>query len=326
MDIDPHSLSTEDARAELEEAVRWFGELGDEAGLATTWNQLATLEFTPCRFDHAERAARKALDHARRCGEERLVSQALIWLVGAQRLGRTTPEEGRRTLDELHEELPRTRLLEAVASITRAGYFGMEGFFDEARRLMNLALETVQALGLGYPIGVSLGSLGELELLAGDAIAAERACRRSYEIFDEQGDEAIKSTTAAYLARSLCELGRIEEAEKYAAIARAAAAEDDLMSQALGRSVQALVRSARGEHAAAEMLASEAIRLFSDAECPDTQGDLRMDLAAVLRAAGKPTEAMRVASEALLHFDRKGNRVASQRVRTFLAEPERSHP
>jgi hypothetical protein len=93
MDIDPHSLSTEDARAELEEAVRWFGELGDEAGLATTWNQLATVEFTPCRFDHAERAARKALDHARRSGEERLVSQALMWLVGAQWHGRTTPEE-----------------------------------------------------------------------------------------------------------------------------------------------------------------------------------------------------------------------------------------
>jgi hypothetical protein len=144
MDIDPHSLSTEDARGELEEAVRWFGELGDEGGLATTWNQLAIVEFTPCRFDHAERAARKALDHARQSGEERLVSQALIWLVGAQWHGPTTPEEGCRILDELHEELLRTRVLEAVALITRAGYRGMEGVFDEARRLMNLALETVE--------------------------------------------------------------------------------------------------------------------------------------------------------------------------------------
>jgi tetratricopeptide (TPR) repeat protein len=141
----------------------------------------------------------------------------------------------------------------------------------------------------------------------------------------DHADEAIKSTAAAYLARAVYELGRIEEAAPYTAIARAAAAEDDLMSQALARSVEALVRSARGEHAAAEMLASEAIHLFSDAECPNMHGDLRMDLATVLRAAGRPNDAMRVAREALLHYDRKGNRVSSQRVRTFLAELERSH-
>ena len=51
-------------REQLEEAIT-VHELDDEAGLATAWTKLAFLEFMPCRFDRAERAARRALAHAR---------------------------------------------------------------------------------------------------------------------------------------------------------------------------------------------------------------------------------------------------------------------
>jgi class 3 adenylate cyclase/tetratricopeptide (TPR) repeat protein len=320
MDIDPHAVSTEDVRAELEEAARWFEKLGDEAGLAMVWTRLSFIEWMPCLYERAERAARRALDHARRSGDQRLVTQALRFLVAAQRWGPATPEEGQRTLDDLVDELSRTRQLEWSTLIARASYRGMKGSLDEARRLMGLALEAVETLGLGYLIADHFDKLGQLEFLAGDAVAAERAYHRSYELFDEQGDEAPKSTVAAMLARTLCALGRIEEAEGYAAIARAAGAEDDLASQALGRSVQALVISARGEHAPAEALAGEAVRMFAGAECPNMQGDLWMDLAAVLRAAGKPEDAARAAREALIRYERKGNLVSSRQVRTFLTQ------
>jgi hypothetical protein len=46
-----------------------------------------------------------------------------------------------------------------------------------------------------------------------------------------------------------------------------------------------------------------------------------MDLTAVLRADGKPRNAAR---EALVRYERKGNRVSSNRVRNFLAELQTS--
>jgi hypothetical protein len=84
------------------------------------------------------------------------------------------------------------------------------------------------------------------------------------------------------------------------------------------------VRSALGAHDAAEALAGEAVRLFAGAEYPNVHGDLWMDLATVLRAAGKPDDAVRAAREALVHYERKANRVSSQRVRAFVTEVEAS--
>jgi hypothetical protein len=84
------------------------------------------------------------------------------------------------------------------------------------------------------------------------------------------------------------------------------------------------VRSARGEHAAAEALADEAVRMFAGAKWPNAHGDLWMDLAKVRRAGGKPGDAAEAAREALIRYERKGNRLSSQRAQTFLAYLETS--
>ena len=55
------------------------------------------------------------------------------------------------------------------------------------------------------------------------------------------GDEGHGSTSGAYLAVALCRVGRFDEAEELATIARAAGADDDLATQASARSAQALV-------------------------------------------------------------------------------------
>jgi tetratricopeptide (TPR) repeat protein len=196
----------------------------------------------------------------------------------------------------------------------------MEGSFDEARRLMGLAIEIAEALGQRFFIAANEEQLGEVEMRAGDPAAAERAYRRNYEILDKAGDEGHKSTAAAELARVLCELGRFEEAEGYAAIARRVAAEDDLASQVVGRRAQALVLAARGELEEAERLSREAVRMFADAECPNLLGDAWMDLARVLRMAGRPDEAERAAGEALTRYERKGNRPSSAATRAFIEE------
>ncbi len=44
---------TEEFRSELEDAVRVFEVLGDDAALATVWAELAQIEWMPCRYDRA---------------------------------------------------------------------------------------------------------------------------------------------------------------------------------------------------------------------------------------------------------------------------------
>ena len=134
---------------------------------------------------------------------------------------------------------------------------------------------------------------GHVEEMAGDQEAAERSFREEYELHRRMGDEGHGSTSAAYLALALCRLGRFDEAEELATIARATGADDDLATQASARSAQALVRSARGEHEEARRLAREAVDLYAGAQSPWFHGDTLMVLAEVARAAGLPEEAAR---------------------------------
>ena len=76
--------------------------------------------------------------------------------------------------------------------------------------------------------------------------------------------------------------------------------------------------AARGEFVEAEQFAREAVELCADAESPNLQGDAWLDLARVLRMAGKPGEAGDAAGEALAFYERKGNRPASANARAFI--------
>jgi tetratricopeptide (TPR) repeat protein len=203
----------------------------------------------------------------------------------------------------------------------RAKYLAMGGAFDEGRRLLRRASEIAEASGLSFSVAAIYEELGEVEIWARDPVAAERAYRRNYEILDVLGDEGHKSTAAAGLARALIPLGRHDEAERFAVIAREAAAEDDLASQALGRTAQALVLAVRG-NPDAEDLAREGVGMFLEArsEAPDTVGDAWFDVAQVLRMIGKQGEAAEPAREALALYERKGNRPASAIARAFIEE------
>ena len=317
---DPHGKPTEAIRSEMEEAVRFFEELGDDAALATVWTELAQIEWMPCRYERAEAAALRALDHARRSGDERLVAAPLLISIFAPTLGTAEPGEGIRGLDDVEGDLARSRQMEAIALTSRAYYIGMQGSFAEARRMIAVSDEIATSLGLRFDTAANQEGLGHLELYAGDAAAAERAFRENYDILDDLGDEGHKSTAAAGLALALCALERFDEAEVYAEIAVRVAAEDDLASQAGGRSALALVLAARGEFVEAERLAREAVELYADAEAeaPNFQGDTWMDLAKVLRAAGKLPEAAEAAREALALYQRKGNVPAAASTIAFI--------
>jgi tetratricopeptide (TPR) repeat protein len=315
---DPHAKSTKEFRAELEEAARVFEELGDDAALATVWRMNAEIEWMPCRYERAEREARKAVECARRTGDPRLLREAFITLIFAQLYGTARPQDGLRTLASVIEEVSHSRELDSFAPYVRGFYAGLEGSIDEARRLIGVAIEIGETTGLRALTAVYYEELAFVELSAGEAAAAEHASRRTYEILDDLGDEGHKSTAAAGLAMTLCALDRFDEAERYAAEARRVAAEDDLISQVLGRAAQATVLASRNELADAERLARQALEMFADAEAPLNQGDVWMTLAQILLLADRTAEAEQAARQALALYERKGNVPATASTRAFI--------
>ena len=315
---DPRARATEDIRGELEEAARRFEALGDERALAVAWNQLAWLEWMPCRYERAERAANKAVGFARRSGDQRLLQDAIATLLFAQLYAPGTPDQGLRSLESVIDDVSGSRQMESMGLYVRAFYAGLKGSLDEARTLMGRAIEIADATGLRLMAAVCYEELADLELWAGEAAAAERASRRHYEILDELGDDGRRSTAAANLALALCSLERFDEAEPFAEIAVRVAAEDDLISQVNGRAAQATVLAAREAFADAEELAREAVEMFAEAEAPDAHGVLWMTLARILRSAGKTEQAESAAREALALYERKGNRPATASTRAFI--------
>jgi hypothetical protein len=80
------------------------------------------------------------------------------------------------------------------------------------------------------------------------------------------------------------------------------------------------VLASRGELELAETVASEAARLSERSDGILQHGDTLIDLGAVLKRAGRPSEAMAVIREAIVSYERKGNVVSAARAR---ATPER---
>jgi tetratricopeptide (TPR) repeat protein len=318
-EVDPRSVPTATARAEIVAAIEALTELGDESGLADAWTKLGFIEFMPCRFDHAARAEGRAVAYARACGDDRLLFKALRLQMNSESWGSITPDEGLRRLDALGDDVRRSRPIEVAALATRSRYLWMRGEVKEARRTIELAAAAAEGVGMRFFVAICEGFRGELEYRAGDLDAAERAARRGYEILDATGHVGIKTTHAAALATYLARLGRLEEAERFAAIGRTAA-DDDLSSQSSAGMAETIVLAARGELHGAEDRARAVVAMVADAEWPAAQGDARMELARVLRAAGRPSEAEQASREALAIYERKGDRPSVDAAMTFLDE------
>ena len=67
----------------------------------------------------------------------------------------------------------------------------------------------------------------------------------------------------------------------------------------------------------------EAVAIAEKTDHLNESGQCFMALAEVLRAAGKPGEALLVAQEALRSYERKGNLVSAGRARALLEELRR---
>jgi class 3 adenylate cyclase/tetratricopeptide (TPR) repeat protein len=317
--VDPIGFTSDELRAEVT-AARAELDASDDEALAIAWMGLANVEWLPCRFDAAREAATHAVEHARRTGDRSLLMDAMTTQIGTELLGSATAAEGRPLLDAVAGEFGGEGLIGHAAMVQEGCFAAMDGDFDRARAWIRDSEALAERLGADYWITASYEFGGEIELMAGDPKAAERAFRKEYEIHLRIGDPAHASTSAAYVAQALARSGRFDEADEFASIARAAGADDDIATQATARAAQALVRSARGEHDEAVRLAREASEMYGHAQSPWFLGDISLVLAEVEREAGMPEDAVDAARAAAAAYERKGHQPGAAAARAVLDE------
>jgi len=282
--------------------------VGDHAGLARVWKALGFgVANMYGRFEEVAEASEQALRHAGLGGQPpgdtlEELAMALTW-------GPRPADEALRALDALLPESPGPGLL-----LWRAYLLAMLDRLEEARPSLSRLLELAGEIGSGQG-GIAPVAIAVIE---GDHEAAAGLLRAMCGTLEAHGQRSYLSGAAAMLGRSLCALGRYDEAEPLARLGRELGAPVDSMTQMLWRQVQALVDAHRGEYGMAEALAREAVAIAEQTDALNDQADALCDCAEVLRAAGKEREAAAALAEALDRYERKKNLPMARQVRGLL--------
>ena len=317
---DEPEVTTEDLRPRAASAIGIFQQLDDDLGLAKAFHAQGEIEWRSCRFADAERAFRKAIDHAERAGERREVSDNLTWVAVGLYLGPTHVDDALRACAAILDRAKGDRLVEMFARDANAGLLAMRGDFDEARGIMRRNRGAWQDLGWVVEEAAASQLYADVELLAGDLEAAERELRQGCEVLDRMGEKGILSTTAGMLAGVLASQGQWEAADRHIAVSVESGATDDIRTQVEWRMAKAQVLLAHGNPVRAAYVAGEALELAERTDQPNLRGGARMHLARTLQAAGRIQEALPHAHVALAEYGRKGNVVQATRARELVAE------
>ena len=148
----------------------------------------------------------------------------------------------------------------------KAGALKLRGWTEEVRDELEAAEATyADVLALyaesGYRLGVGYtnGYLGKIRLRRGDLRGAERHLREAVRILTGLGDRSTRCEAERTLAQTLAAQGRLEEAERYALLARETVGLHDRYSVGTTTLALAIVRAAQGRDDEAEELFKEAL-------------------------------------------------------------------
>jgi tetratricopeptide (TPR) repeat protein len=314
------SFTAEQALELGHEAVRELEALGDEQGLTEAWFLVSAGENVRASWLMAAAALEHGLEHARRAGDRRRQAEALIFLGPSLFWGPTPLSEGLPRAEALMASAGDDKWLEAWSIRSVAGFYAIQGRFDEARALLARARSILEELGRPLEAATLAFWSGPLEQLAGDFLAAEREVAAACDALEARGEKGWLSTMAGHLGDVLYDQGRIDDAAAAAARSRNAATEDDRNAQAIWRFVEAKVLARRGRFDEAEVLAREAIAIIDRSDELNNQAIFRMGLVEVLRRSERTDEAIEVLEQALVRYEQKGNLVMTDATRSLLDE------
>jgi predicted ATPase/class 3 adenylate cyclase len=303
-----------------EGAIEVFEQEGDEAGLAQAWRHLGSVHFMSHRWAAQIDTLERALVHARRAGDRREEAMILGELARALYFGPTPAQEGLARCKQMLEEPVRDRTVEARVMVAIASLEAMRGQFEIARDLYWRSKAILGDLGLRPLVAAHTEVLSSIETMAGDLETAEAELRLGVEVLAELGEQSSLVILEGELARTCFLQGRTDEAEELCKRVRESAAADSARPQVLWRTTLARVLAVRGELEAGEREARGAVAIARETEGINLLADSLVDLAEVLRSAGKDADGDAALDEAARLYVLKGNEVASKQAAAMRRE------
>ena len=227
---------------------------------------------------------------------------------------------GRPRLDELIEGAAPDSAAKGVLLVASSILAAMAGAFDEARSRCGEGKEILDALGQGVSAAAITTWSSAIELLAGDAEAAERELRPALERLQEIGERGNLASIAAQLAEALHAQGRFEEALAATITSEEASSPDDVHAQIAWRVARAKALAQLGRGREAQETGDAAVELAGTTDSPVLAAEALLALAVAHAAAGEAEEGRDAAGQAQQLYDGKGNVVAARWARALSEE------
>jgi tetratricopeptide (TPR) repeat protein len=185
------------------------------------------------------------------------------------------------------------------------GLHAMLGRFDAARGSYR------EAHALNVDLGRTIRDAGmaqvgaAIELLAGDAAAAEAELRRGIAVLEQAGETEFRSSCEAWLGRVLVARGRLADALVAGARALELADADDAMTEIVATSMLAEAHARRGDGAESDRWAARAQARVAAVDEPIARADALADLAVATALLGRDAEPLFAEADAL--YEAKGS-------------------
>jgi tetratricopeptide (TPR) repeat protein len=318
-----HDDALEGARSTADDAIAAFAE--DEIGwaLANAWALRGLVHAARAQYGLVAEDLNRAADNAASVGRASDETVALRGAAAALLDGPTSVTEA--------EARCRSFLARVTGPIAEHDIRGVlavlaarRGTFDEARAAIDASIAVLEELGAGVDTAITLQRGAEIEVLAGQAAAAEPLMQRALAAATHARDDRLRASLAASYAHVVLEDDRLDEALALADVAEAHAG--DLRTQVGWRTARARVMVRRGRGALAERLIREGVGIAEQTDSTDLRASALVWAADVRRQAGRPSEAEPFERRALRLFERRGATAQATAVAARLtpaAEPSR---
>jgi tetratricopeptide (TPR) repeat protein len=249
------------------------------------------------------------------------LTDILGWLASTALWGPTPAAEGIRRCEGYLDETGNHPGAQAWILLSMASLQAMQDDVALARATLGRARSLLDTLGPTMTAAVTQPA-AVVAMLAGDPETAEMHLRLEYESLSQMGDKGTLGTTAALLARAITVQGekRYTEATELIAISQEVAADEDISAQIICQGLSARILADRGRHAEAAELAFSAVALAAQTDQLNPHADALLDLAHVLAAAGRASQAHAAATQAFDIYQRKGNLPGTRESLRYLTQ------
>ena len=299
--LDPEAYENE-MSALVERARPVIERSEDKGALATLEVAAAFVEHYRGRFDASNEALMRVKEHVREAEESWMDTNSPALRAAAVANGSIPFDDA---LAWFAQEPQENRGFQPLLAVWKAFVLAYRGEHAEARSLFAETLAQMRERGMVTGTAIVMQAGWQIETLAGDLDAAERAARQGVDELEQLGERAWLSTSACQLAEALYVLGRLEEAEHWVHRGLELGGAGDILTQLLGLGIRAKLLARGGSFDEALELAQRAVVLATTTQAPMEVAQVFLALAEVLYLSGDIPGAFEQSRRAVALYERK---------------------